>query len=201
MHLGRDDDRRPDLMPCLGHGITETERSMLMVPAQCTESAQSQWGTPRVGLRKRRSRWRSFAAPGLESSLTHKKPAEISLAKWSAPSLVEYLVRLKCRGCIWSGPLVTRVTLGMRQQMLKPEPGGQVNPDLSFKEALKARKLDRRVFSGPCGGLGKEEWTWRRLHMDTLVTPAKFHQCDVIGVQKRMVAGALHAQAAIGALE
>lgn len=37
------------------------------------------------------------------------------------------------------------------------QPGGQVNPDLSFNEALKARKLDRRVFLGPCGGLGKEE--------------------------------------------
>ncbi|KAG0414169.1 hypothetical protein HPB47_008669 [Ixodes persulcatus] len=40
---------RPDLSPCLGHGITETERFMLMVPAQCTESPQSHWRTPRVG--------------------------------------------------------------------------------------------------------------------------------------------------------
>ncbi|KAM7305616.1 hypothetical protein ISCGN_015513 [Ixodes scapularis] len=49
------------------------------------------------------------------------------------------------------------------------QPGGQVNPDLLFNEALKARKLDRRVFSGPCGGLGKkEEYARRRLQTDTL---------------------------------
>ncbi|KAG0430727.1 hypothetical protein HPB47_022428 [Ixodes persulcatus] len=55
--------------------------------------------------------------------------------------------------------------------------GGQVDVDLSFKEALKTKKLDRRVFPSPCGGLGKEEeWTLRRLQTGTLVTPAKLHQ-------------------------
>ncbi|KAM7295141.1 hypothetical protein ISCGN_024646 [Ixodes scapularis] len=55
--------------------------------------------------------------------------------------------------------------------------GGQVDTDLSFNEALKMKKLDRRVFPSPCGGLGKEEeWTWRRLQTGTLVTPAKLHQ-------------------------
>ncbi|KAG0445128.1 hypothetical protein HPB47_019476 [Ixodes persulcatus] len=55
-------------------------------------------------------------------------------------------------------------------------PGGRVKRDLSFNEARKARKPDRRVFPGPCGGLGKEEWTWRRLQTDTFVTPAMLHQ-------------------------
>ncbi|KAM7312377.1 hypothetical protein ISCGN_009282 [Ixodes scapularis] len=56
--------------------------------------------------------------------------------------------------------------------------GGQVDTDLSFNEALKMKKLDRRVFLNPCGGLGKEEeWTRRRLQTGTLVTPAKLHQC------------------------
>ncbi|KAG0444253.1 hypothetical protein HPB47_014002 [Ixodes persulcatus] len=129
--------------------------------------------------------------------------------------------------------------------------GGQVEADLSFNEALKTKKLDRRVFPSPCGELGKEEWTWRRLQTGTLVTPAKLHQwypdryttgacpfcgdpwadvhhvtwkckkipglaplvepstqeweaglqSDVIDVQKLLVTRALHAQAAIGALE
>ncbi|KAG0443239.1 hypothetical protein HPB47_015141 [Ixodes persulcatus] len=130
--------------------------------------------------------------------------------------------------------------------------GGQVDADLSFNEPLKTKKLDRRVFPSPCGGLGKEEeWTWRRLQTGTLVTPAKLHQwypdryttgacpfcgdpwadvhhvtwkckkipglaplvepstqeweaglqSDVIDVQKLLVTRALHAQAAIGALE
>ncbi|KAG0438790.1 hypothetical protein HPB47_016873 [Ixodes persulcatus] len=34
---------------------------------------------------------------------------------------------------------------------------GQVDADLSFNEALKTKKLGRRVFPSPCGGLGKEE--------------------------------------------
>ncbi|KAG0409818.1 hypothetical protein HPB47_013076 [Ixodes persulcatus] len=55
--------------------------------------------------------------------------------------------------------------------------GGQVDTDLSFNEALKTKKLDRRLFPSPCGGLGKEEeWTWRRLQTGTLATPAKVHQ-------------------------
>ncbi|KAM7293896.1 hypothetical protein ISCGN_023471 [Ixodes scapularis] len=55
--------------------------------------------------------------------------------------------------------------------------GGQMDTDLSFNEALKMKKLDRRVFPSPCGGFGKEEeWTWRRLQTGTLVTPAKLHQ-------------------------
>ncbi|KAG0414176.1 hypothetical protein HPB47_008676 [Ixodes persulcatus] len=59
---------------------------------------------------------------------------------------------------------------------------GWLDADLSFNEALKTKKLDRRVFPGPCGGLGKgEERTWRRLQTGNLVTPAKLHHLPFCG--------------------
>lgn len=55
-------------------------------------------------------------------------------------------------------------------------PQVDLDPELSYSEALKARRLGRLEFPGPAKGLKKEEeWVWRRLQTDTFVTPVKLH--------------------------
>lgn len=58
---------------------------------------------------------------------------------------------------------------------LGPAPG-RPNPEVSYGEALEARRLGRLKFPDPANGLRKEEeWAWRRLQTDTFVPPGKLH--------------------------
>ncbi|KAG0430605.1 hypothetical protein HPB47_022543, partial [Ixodes persulcatus] len=165
---------------------------------------------------------------------------EISLAGWCAPSLIEYLVKTEVQGVhlLWS-PGHTGNTgneaanAAARGCILRDssQSDGQVDADLSFNEALKTKKLNRRTVilatpaklhqwypdrytTGACPFCG-DPWadvhhvTWKCKKIPglaPLVEPSTQEweaglQSDVIDVQKLLVTRALHAEASIGALE